>query len=139
MPPAGRRCWLLDAQFLHMVLPAIAPTVLLVAAVITVSGYFQLFAEPYVATRGDPLQSTVTVLYFMFRRKASPGGRSAPARRDRVPAVPGHPAATTLLLRLAAGAGMSRASAASSVDTFAVNAALAGGRGADAAGCGCSR
>ena len=40
--------------------------VLLVVAVITVSGYFQLFAEPYVMTRGDPLQSTVSVLYFMY-------------------------------------------------------------------------
>ena len=26
----------------------------------------RLFAEPYVMTRGDPLQSTVSVLYFMF-------------------------------------------------------------------------
>ena len=41
------------------------PTLLLVA-IITVSGYFQLFAEPYVMTRGDPLQSTVSVLYFMY-------------------------------------------------------------------------
>jgi multiple sugar transport system permease protein len=40
--------------------------VLLLVAVITVSGYFQLFAEPYVMTRGDPLQSTVSVLYFMY-------------------------------------------------------------------------
>ena len=52
-------------QFLHITLPQLGP-VLLVAAVITVSGYFQLFAEPYVMTRGDPLQSTVSVLYFMF-------------------------------------------------------------------------
>ena len=35
-------------------------------SVITVSGYFQLFAEPYVMTRGNPLQSTVSVLYFMY-------------------------------------------------------------------------
>lgn len=35
-------------------------------SIITVSGYFQLFAEPYVMTRGDPLQSTVSVLYFMY-------------------------------------------------------------------------
>ncbi|MFT3896324.1 MAG: sugar ABC transporter permease [Thermomonas sp.] len=52
-------------QFRHITLPQLGP-VLLVAAVITVSGYFQLFAEPYVMTRGDPLQSTVSVLYFMF-------------------------------------------------------------------------
>jgi multiple sugar transport system permease protein len=52
-------------QFLHITLPQLGP-VLLVVGVITVSGYFQLFAEPYVMTRGDPLQSTVSVLYFMF-------------------------------------------------------------------------
>jgi multiple sugar transport system permease protein len=39
---------------------------LLLVSIITVSGYFQLFAEPYVMTRGDPLQSTVSVLYFMY-------------------------------------------------------------------------
>ena len=52
-------------QFRHITLPQLGP-VLLVVGVITVSGYFQLFAEPYVMTRGDPLQSTVSVLYFMF-------------------------------------------------------------------------
>ncbi|MGY1409123.1 MULTISPECIES: carbohydrate ABC transporter permease [unclassified Luteimonas] len=52
-------------QFLHITLPQLGP-VLLVVGVITVSGYFQLFAEPYVMTRGDPLQSTVSVLYYMF-------------------------------------------------------------------------
>jgi len=31
-----------------------------------VSGYFQLFAEPYVITEGGPLQSTVSVLYLMY-------------------------------------------------------------------------
>ena len=52
-------------QLLHITLPMLGPVLLLVG-VITVSGYFQLFAEPYVMTRGDPLQSTVSVLYFMF-------------------------------------------------------------------------
>lgn len=52
-------------QFLHITLPMLGP-VLMVVGVITVAGYFQLFAEPYVMTRGDPLQSTVSVLYFMF-------------------------------------------------------------------------
>jgi len=52
-------------QFRYITLPQLGPVVLVVA-VITVSGYFQLFAEPYVMTRGDPLQSTVSVLYFMF-------------------------------------------------------------------------
>ncbi|MCD7097275.1 sugar ABC transporter permease [Stenotrophomonas sp. MMGLT7] len=52
-------------QFLHITLPLLGPVLMLVG-VITISGYFQLFAEPYVMTRGDPLQSTVSVLYFMF-------------------------------------------------------------------------
>jgi multiple sugar transport system permease protein len=52
-------------QFLHVTLPMLGP-VLLVVSVITISGYFQLFAEPYVMTQGEPLQSTVSVLYFMF-------------------------------------------------------------------------
>lgn len=52
-------------RFRHVTLPAIAPTVLLVA-ILTVAGMFQLFAEPYVMTQGGPSQSTVTVLYFMY-------------------------------------------------------------------------
>jgi multiple sugar transport system permease protein len=34
--------------------------------ILTIAGYFQLFAEPYVMTQGGPLQSTVSVLYFMY-------------------------------------------------------------------------
>lgn len=49
----------------HLTLPMLRPTFSLVA-VLTVAGYFQLFAEPYVMTRGGPLQSTVSVLYFMY-------------------------------------------------------------------------
>lgn len=53
------------ARFTHVTLPAIAPTLLLVS-IISVAGFFQLFAEPYVMTQGGPAQSTVTVLYFMY-------------------------------------------------------------------------
>jgi multiple sugar transport system permease protein len=53
------------ARFRHVTLPAIGPTLLL-AAVMSVAGFLQLFAEPYVMTLGGPAQSTVTVLYFMF-------------------------------------------------------------------------
>lgn len=53
------------AQFRYVTLPALAPTMLLVT-VLTMVGYFQLFAEPYVMTRGGPAQSTNSVLYFMF-------------------------------------------------------------------------
>ncbi|MBS0583937.1 MAG: sugar ABC transporter permease [Proteobacteria bacterium] len=52
-------------RFWHITLPGLRPVLLLVA-VITLAGYFQLFAEPYVMTRGDPLQSTVSVLYLMY-------------------------------------------------------------------------
>lgn len=52
-------------QFRHITLPALAPTTLLVT-ILTMVGYFQLFAEPYVMTRGGPSQSTTSVLYFMF-------------------------------------------------------------------------
>ncbi len=52
-------------RFRHVTLPAIGPTLLL-AAVMSVAGFLQLFAEPYVMTMGGPAQSTVTILYFMF-------------------------------------------------------------------------
>ncbi len=52
-------------QFRHITLPMLKPTLLMVA-ILTVSGYFQLFAEPYVMTEGGPLQSTVSVLYLMY-------------------------------------------------------------------------
>ena len=52
-------------QFRHITLPLLKPTLLMVA-ILTVSGYFQLFAEPYVMTEGGPLQSTVSVLYLMY-------------------------------------------------------------------------
>jgi multiple sugar transport system permease protein len=58
----GARAW---AQFRHITLPSIAPTLLLVS-ILTIAGYFQLFAEPYVMTRGGPLQSTVSLLYLMY-------------------------------------------------------------------------
>ena len=52
-------------QFRHVTLPAIGPTLLLVS-ILSIAGFFQIFAEPYVMTLGGPAQSTVTVLYFMF-------------------------------------------------------------------------
>ena len=52
-------------QFWHITLPMLKPTLLMVS-ILTVAGYFQLFAEPYVMTEGGPLQSTVSVLYLMY-------------------------------------------------------------------------
>jgi multiple sugar transport system permease protein len=51
--------------FRHITLPGIGPVLLLVS-ILTMTGYFQLFAEPYVMTEGGPLQSTLSVLYFMY-------------------------------------------------------------------------
>jgi multiple sugar transport system permease protein len=52
-------------QFWHITLPMLKATMVMVM-VLTVAGYFQLFAEPYVMTEGGPLQSTVSVLYLMY-------------------------------------------------------------------------
>jgi len=52
-------------RFRQVTLPMLAP-ILAVVSILTVAGYFQLFAEPYVMTQGGPLQSTVSVLYFMY-------------------------------------------------------------------------
>jgi multiple sugar transport system permease protein len=58
----GAGAW---SQFRHITLPLLGP-VMLVVGILTMAGYFQLFAEPYVMTQGGPLQSTVSVLYFMY-------------------------------------------------------------------------
>jgi multiple sugar transport system permease protein len=58
----GASAW---RQFRHITLPALSPILVLVG-ILTVSGYFQLFAEPYVITQGGPLQSTMSVLYLMY-------------------------------------------------------------------------
>ena len=52
-------------RFLNVTLPMLGPTLLFVA-VITMIGYFQLFAEPYVMTQGGPLRSTTSVVLYMY-------------------------------------------------------------------------
>ena len=52
-------------RFWHVTLPMLGPTLLFVA-VITLIGYFQLFAEPYVMTAGGPLRSTTSVVLLMY-------------------------------------------------------------------------
>lgn len=52
-------------QFTDITFPMLTPTLVMVG-IMTISGYFQLFAEPYVMTQGGPLRSTVSVLYFMY-------------------------------------------------------------------------
>jgi multiple sugar transport system permease protein len=58
----GANAW---HRFRHVTLPMLGPTLLLVS-ILTVAGYFQLFAEPYVMTQGGPAQRTLSVLYFMY-------------------------------------------------------------------------
>jgi multiple sugar transport system permease protein len=52
-------------QFRYVTLPMLTP-ILTIVGILTVAGYFQLFAEPYVMTQGGPLQSTTSILYFMY-------------------------------------------------------------------------
>ena len=54
-------------QFRHVTLPGLGPTLSMVS-ILTMAGYFQLFAEPYVMTEGGPLRSTMSVLYLMFEQ-----------------------------------------------------------------------
>jgi multiple sugar transport system permease protein len=52
-------------QFTNVTLPMLGPTLLFVG-VITMIGYFQLLAEPYVMTQGGPLRSTTSVVLLMY-------------------------------------------------------------------------
>ena len=53
-------------KFKSITLPMLAPTTLFVS-IITMIGYFQLFAEPYVMTQGGPLNSTLSIVLYMYR------------------------------------------------------------------------
>jgi multiple sugar transport system permease protein len=52
-------------SFWSITLPQLGPTLLFVG-VITMIGYFQLFAEPYVMTQGGPLRSTTSLVLYMY-------------------------------------------------------------------------
>jgi multiple sugar transport system permease protein len=54
------------AQFRSITLPMLAPTFVFVA-LITMIGYFQLFAEPYVMTQGGPAHSTLSIVLLMYQ------------------------------------------------------------------------
>jgi ABC-type sugar transport system permease subunit len=58
----GARPW---ALFTRITIPAIRP-VLLFALVINTIRAFQVFVEVYVMTRGGPLSSTVTAVYYLY-------------------------------------------------------------------------
>ena len=59
----GANAW---HRFRNITLPMLAPTFLFVG-IITMIGYFQLFAEPYIMTDGGPLNSTLSVVLYMYR------------------------------------------------------------------------
>jgi multiple sugar transport system permease protein len=54
------------AQFRHVTLPMLAPTLAFVA-IVTLIGHLQVFAEPYVMTQGGPADATLTVALLMYR------------------------------------------------------------------------
>jgi multiple sugar transport system permease protein len=53
-------------QFRHVTLPMLGPTFLFVG-IVTAIGYLQLFAEPYVMTKGGPLNSTLSAVMLMYQ------------------------------------------------------------------------
>lgn len=54
-------------QFRHVTLPLLGPTFIFVT-LITLIGYFQLFAEPYIMTQGGPAHSTLSIVLFMYEQ-----------------------------------------------------------------------
>jgi multiple sugar transport system permease protein len=59
----GANTW---QQFKSITLPMLAPTTLFVG-LITMIGFFQLFAEPYIMTQGGPLNSTLSIVQYMYQ------------------------------------------------------------------------
>lgn len=60
----GASAW---QQFRRITLPLLRPTLVFVAVITTV-GFFQIFAEPYVMTRGGPANATLTIALLMYQR-----------------------------------------------------------------------
>ena len=54
-------------QFRHITLPMLGPTFLFVGVVVAI-GQLQIFAEPYVMTRGGPLNKTLTLVMLMYEQ-----------------------------------------------------------------------
>jgi len=60
----GAGAW---ARFRHITLPMLRPT-LLFGGVVTMIGYLQFFEEPFVMTRGGPLDSTLSTAYYTYNQ-----------------------------------------------------------------------
>ena len=54
-------------KFKTVTIPMLAPTTLFVS-IITIVGYFQLFAEPYIMTQGGPLNKTLSIVQYMYQQ-----------------------------------------------------------------------
>ena len=53
--------------FFYITIPLLKPTIFFVAIMVSI-GYFQFFAEPYIMTDGGPLDSTISVILYMYRQ-----------------------------------------------------------------------
>ena len=54
-------------QFLHVTLPMLNPTFVVVIVLSTIGG-FSLFIEPYVLTGGGPMQSTLSGMLYIYNQ-----------------------------------------------------------------------
>ncbi len=54
-------------QFFHVTIPQLAPTTFFVT-IMTIIGYFQFFAEPYVMTQGGPLNATLSIVLYLYQQ-----------------------------------------------------------------------
>jgi ABC-type sugar transport system permease subunit len=54
-------------QFLHITLPMLNPTILVIVVLSTIGG-FSLFIEPYVLTGGGPMQSTLSGMLYIYNQ-----------------------------------------------------------------------
>ena len=54
-------------QFTRVTLPLLQPTMIF-ATVLNTVGFFQIFAEPYVMTRGGPLNATLSIAMLMYQQ-----------------------------------------------------------------------
>ncbi|MGN9845463.1 carbohydrate ABC transporter permease [Nonomuraea sp. H19] len=60
----GATAW---QRFVRVTLPMLRPTLLLGAVLLSV-GYLQFFEEPFVMTKGGPLDSTLSISYFTYNQ-----------------------------------------------------------------------
>lgn len=54
-------------KFIHVTLPMLRPTMLFVTVMMMI-GYLQLFQEPYMLTGGGPLNSTLSIVLYLYEQ-----------------------------------------------------------------------